>query len=261
MSAPAEGPLEHAPASAPRSAGPRLDREHRAVVCPFLRSRDGAWSSAYASRDLRCWAVEPPAQLAAQKQRALCLAAAHTTCATFATADASDRRLGRTEADDAALWPAVSSVPVALEAVRTRPGINVSSPRAGGQAVLVGLMVVAFLVLVIARTNPLGSAEASPSPASSASPDASALAVASSGASMPPVASAAESPSPAPPSPTVEPSATPSPTATQRTYKVRSGDTIASIAAKFHTTVKAIVKANSIVDPRTIHPGQVLVIP
>lgn len=42
---------------------------------------------------------------------------------------------------------------------------------------------------------------------------------------------------------------------------MRAGDTLAMIAGKYHTTVKALVTANNITDPRTIHPGQVLIIP
>jgi len=257
----AEEPPEPKPSVAPRPDRPLIDREHGLGVCPFLRSRDGSWSSAFASRDLRCWAVAPAAQPSVQKQRQLCLGATHATCAAFTAADSVDRRLGRADASDAALWPAASSVPIALESVHTRPGINVASPRAGGQALLVGLMVVALLVLVIARANPLAGAGASPSPDASLTADASAVAVASLPATASPVPSVADSASPAAPSPTVAPTPSPSPTATHRTYKVRSGDTIASIAAKFHTTVTAIVRANKIVDPRTIHPGQTLTIP
>jgi LysM repeat protein len=261
MSAIPEEPPEPKASAAPRPDTASIDRERGLVVCPFLRSRDGSWSSAFASRDLRCWAVDPTAQPSPQKQRQLCLVAAHASCATFGAADSVDRRLGRADADDAALWPAASSVPIALESIHTRPGVNVASPRAGGQALLVGLMVVAFLVLVIARTNPLAGRSASPSPDASVAANASAVVGIPTVATASPVPSVAVSASPAAPSPTIAPSPTPAPTATQRTYKVRSGDTIASIAAKFHTTVTAIVTANKIVDPRSIHPGQVLVIP
>jgi LysM repeat protein len=71
----------------------------------------------------------------------------------------------------------------------------------------------------------------------------------------------AATPSPVAASPSAVASATPGPSASPRTYKVRSGDSVASIALKFHTTVKAIVAANKIIDARTIHPGQVLIIP
>jgi LysM repeat protein len=261
MSAIAEDPVEPNASAVPRPGRRLIDRQHGLGVCPFLRSRDGSWSSAFVSRDLRCWAVQPTAQPSAQKQRQLCLAAAHATCSTFETADSVDPFLGRADAGDAALWPAAASIPIALESVHTRPDVNVASPRAGGQALLVGLMVVAFLVLAIARTNQLAGVGASPSPDATATAAASAIVGVPASATASPVPSVADSASPAAPSATIAPSPTPAPTATQRSYKVRSGDTIASIAAKFHTTVTAIVGANKIVDPRTIHPGQILVIP
>ena len=121
-------------------------------------------------------------------------------------------------------------------------------------------MVVALVVLVIARANPLAGPATSPSPAATGDV-ASAVAGASAAASSTPAPTVAATPSPAAATPTPTPTRTTSPTASPRTYTVRSGDTIAGIAAKFHTTVKAIVAANNIVDPRTIHPGQVLVIP
>ena len=49
--------------------------------------------------------------------------------------------------------------------------------------------------------------------------------------------------------------------ATPRTYVVQQGDTLASIAQQFGTTVAAIRSANGIADPNEILIGQVLVIP
>jgi LysM repeat protein len=243
------------------------------LVCPFLRSRDGGWTSTVASRDLRCWAVHPAAQPAGQKQRQLCVVAAHDTCATFLAAT-FDAVAGEPEAAEELLWPAGSPVPVALESVHSRPGPTVGTPRTGGQVVLIGLMVVAFLALVIARANPLGggsgSAPPSPTAASSLVAEASATALPSQAASASPAppGSTAPSPSPSatasavPASPAPSPAASsPAPSASQRTYKVRAGDTLSAIAAKFSTTVTAITKANKIADPRNIHAGQVLVIP
>jgi LysM repeat protein len=42
---------------------------------------------------------------------------------------------------------------------------------------------------------------------------------------------------------------------------VKPGDTLTAIAAKFGTTVAAIVAANNITNPNLISVGQVLVIP
>lgn len=43
-----------------------------------------------------------------------------------------------------------------------------------------------------------------------------------------------------------------------KTYIVRSGDTLSSIAKKFHTTVETLVEVNAISNPNLIYPGQVL---
>jgi hypothetical protein len=260
MSATAEEPVAPTTAVSPGPAGQRLDLRDGLSVCPFLRSEDGAWSSGFASRELRCWAVRPPSQPAAHKQRELCVEAAHTSCQTYVAAMATDGIVDDDDATGASLWPSASPVPVALESVRSRGTIGGASPRTGGQALLVGLMVVALVVLVVARTTPLGGAAASAPPAGSPAPGASA---AVGGSALPPslMPTLPVTPSPAPPTASPTPTRTPKPTAAPRTYKVKAGDTIAGIAAKYHTTVKAIVIANNIVDPRTIHPGQVLIIP
>jgi LysM repeat protein len=255
-----EPTTEPAPARAGASSV-ALDLQGGLGVCPFLRSRDGGWSSVHPSRDLRCWAVDPAAQLAAQKQRQLCVTAGHTSCATYAAAVLVDGAADR-DADGAGLWPDASPVPVALESVHARAGGRLQTPRSGGQAALVGVMLVALVVLLIARANPL----AGPGPGLTASPPASAsvasaAAGASSAPSVLPSPTVAVTPLPATPAPTAAPTPTPVPSASPRTYKVRSGDTIAGIAAKLGSTVKAIVAANNIVDPRLIRPGQILIIP
>ena len=78
-----------------------------AGLCPFLRSRDGGWASNHASRELRCWAVRPPAQPAIPKQRGLCLLAAHAGCATFVAAMAADAVAPGSSGDGAAAKPLV----------------------------------------------------------------------------------------------------------------------------------------------------------
>lgn len=47
----------------------------------------------------------------------------------------------------------------------------------------------------------------------------------------------------------------------QRTYRVRSGDTLSAIAERFDTTVRALVRANDIENPNEIRAGEELVIP
>lgn len=55
--------------------------------------------------------------------------------------------------------------------------------------------------------------------------------------------------------------APPPPAAGGGTYTVRSGDTLSGIAAKFGTSVAALVALNAISNPNLIHPGQTLRLP
>jgi len=262
MSDPAdELPATPGAVMSPRSkASRRRDAGAVTDVCPLLMSGDAAWRSAYASRDHRCWAVRPPAPLVLAKQRELCLTAAHTTCTTF---QATRHMSGA--ADDSLLWPPVRSTPLVLELSRGGAGeLPVGTGRAGGQALLVGLMALAFLVLVIARTtvpSQVPPASSGPSIVISASPttrsSASPSPVATSSPSLVPGGSPAPSgtagPTPGTP-------ASPSPSAA-RSYTVQSGDTLSGIAVRFGTTVEAITRANGITNPRLIRVGQVLIIP
>lgn len=239
-------------------------------VCPYLVDESGTWRSAYAAREHRCHAVRPPAQLAITKQRQLCLLPGHSGCATFVAA----REVAAASAPDspgdegAALWPATAATPVVLEPARRMSALPGATAKSGGQALLVGLMVLAFIVLVIARTQspPTTSGAPTTSPAA-----ASATTAAGPSPTTVPTPSPAASddptpdPTPAPTeAPTVKPTAKPTPrptTASSRTYKVKAGDTLSGIAARFGTTVKVLAELNKIADPRIIRTGQVLVIP
>jgi LysM repeat protein len=267
-----DSPLPPAADPAPRSS---RHREASAVheLCPYLASEDGSWRSAYAARDHVCHAVEPAAPLALAKQRQLCLVAAHTGCATFTAAEALKSAAAPVAPGDdgAALWPASTSTPLVLEPARRMVALPVASARTGGQAVLIGLMALAFLVLVIARTQSPGAADGSASPASASgiaagtSPSIAASVSPSSTPSPTPEPSPSASASPSPSaSPTPRPTPSPTPTATvaaNRTYKVKSGDTLSGIAARNGTTVAVLVKLNNITDPRLIKVGQVLRLP
>ncbi|HVU15258.1 MAG TPA: LysM peptidoglycan-binding domain-containing protein [Phototrophicaceae bacterium] len=55
------------------------------------------------------------------------------------------------------------------------------------------------------------------------------------------------------------PTATPVPDTSS--YQVRSGDTLGSIAAHFHTTIGAIMRLNKLADPQLVVLGQTLLIP
>jgi LysM repeat protein len=274
--------------AAPGRSGRRKDARAVPDVCPLLQSSDGGWRSAYASRDHRCWAITPPAQLALAKQRQLCLTAGHAGCATYSAAAGAWSSPGSGSSprvlEASLLWPAVRATPLALEPSRGRTGSRPVSPgRAGGQTLLVALMVLAFLVLVIARTatpSAQGPSSSAQGPSSSTGVPGGVVASASpreatgspgpatsaSASAVPPTPSAdpepTSSPSPAstPAPPKVTPAPTKAPTGTRR-YTVQTGDTLSGIAAKFGTTVAAIRAANGIKDPRLIRVGQVLVIP
>jgi LysM repeat protein len=57
------------------------------------------------------------------------------------------------------------------------------------------------------------------------------------------------------------PDATPEATAAGATYKVKSGDTLSSIAADHGTTWQVIAQLNKITDPSKLRVGQVLQLP
>ena len=150
---------------------------------------------------------------------------------------ASGRRRGRS------CWPS-------SRATDDPPSFRGSSRKGGGQALLVGLMVLAFLVLVIARTAPQSGAGA-PQPGAGASPSGPAGGVALDRRRPPAAPSIAASgrperdrrcltvaiggpgrvavtrhdSRPRPPRRSTAPSATP---AAATTYKVRSGDTLSA---------------------------------
>jgi LysM repeat protein len=276
--------------SPPRAAAEaQPDVVHRA--CPYLISAAGTWRGSQPTRDHRCSATQPQAAPSPAKQRGLCLAPTYGTCATYVAAQELEAgRAVATPQSASGFWPETRSTLLALEPGHGRSASFLGSSRkGGGQALLVGLMVLAFLVLVIARTAPQSGQGASSSatgggPAATMSPT-DARPTDSAAAPGSPSASGATSPatSAAPPSlppserPTGSPAAserptqTPTPGATPRasagpsvtaatSYKVRSGDTLSGIAARFGTTVKKIKVANGLTS-NLIRTGQVLIIP
>jgi LysM repeat protein len=260
--------------SAPRPATlPLSPATATAVVCPFLLSADGAWRASTPSRDHRCTAVEPPAALASDKQRRLCLAAAHTDCVTYQAAVAS----GAASPAGEVRRTMPGERPSARTIVRTAPlvldhgrrvmptGLLRGGDRSVGQGALVLLMVVAFAAIIVARlsagdsTPPggqVGGITGTPRPSATASPTAkpSARPTATPAPTAKPTGTPTAKPSA---KPTSTPGATKSP-AIPATYKVRRGDTLSGIATTYRTTVAALVKLNGIKDPTALRVGQVL---
>ena len=140
------------------------------------------------------------------------------------------------------------------------------SERSSGQAVLIVLMALAFAAIVLAKVTG-GGAPAAAGDGPSAPGVVGPSIVASPGASVEPTATTPTDPgASAPASSGTDPSAGPGATdptsaPATRSYKVKAGDTLIGIAAKFGTTPKAITKLNGISDPSSLKVGQVLKIP
>jgi LysM repeat protein len=238
-------------------------------LCPYLATPDGSWRSASANREHRCTAVNPPVPLTLEKQRRLCLVDAHVGCATYGAAIAS-----RDSSHPPALQnrPVARMTPIILDHGRfdlRMPAIH--ADRASGQAVLVGVLGVALVAILVARpSGEAGGVTASPSTSAAAPTDAAAVPTVRASAQptdTPPPTEPPATPSPEP-SATPRPSATPSPpppsaepVTSGATYKVRSGDTLSAIAARFDTTVRVLVDLNGITDPSRLKVGQVLKLP
>ena len=246
-------------------------------VCPYLVAADGGWRSVQPTRDHRCTATSPVSPLSLSKQRELCLLPAHFGCATYQAA----REIAAEAASpvEGGLWPETRSAVLSLEpASRGRAPMAGLTGRGTGQALLIGLRVVAFIVLIVARVTPPISGEP---PASfdagalgSADPGASAASAApATTAPTPtpvatPVAPASGAPVSAPPStipasdpPSANPSELPSSSPAGTSYHVRPGDTLSGIAARYGLSVRALRQANGIAPGGIIRPGQVLLIP
>jgi LysM repeat protein len=225
-------------------------------MCPYLAAVDGAWRSSTVAREHRCGAVTPPAQLAAEKQRRLCLTADHRSCATYEAARAA-RPLAQGPATTLPR-PLARTTPLILDHGRIAVAMPaLRSDRPNSQAILIALLAIAFVAILFARlTGGSGLAVAtlgSPTPrATTVTGTAGPTAASTVEPSAAPAASAAPSGAPATPRPSPS---------SGRTYKVKSGDTLIGIAAKYGTTPKAIAKLNGIPVSANLHIGQILKIP
>jgi LysM repeat protein len=135
-----------------------------------------------------------------------------------------------------------------------------------GQGVLVGLLALAFAAILVARPTGDGGAangDTGATPRATTAAVASATPRPSTKATSVPVVTARPVGSQPPVSSTQPstPPATTQPTTSGATYKVKRGDTLSAIAARFGTTVKVLVSLNHISDPSRIHAGQVLKLP
>jgi LysM repeat protein len=267
-----EPPLAPDPPSDPTTPPEPVPSLSIADICPYLVASHGGWRSATPNRDHRCTAVDPPAPLPNDKQRSLCLTAAHVGCPAFRAARAARASMLAPGVDpaivasaDASRRPIARATPVVLEPARLSIGGGVGTDnRTLYQAGLVGLMVLAFVVVLVARLSTSDSAGASPSAVPSVVPSPS------------PTATPRPTPTPTPvpsgsgvtPSGSggVPQSAAPSQATTSQepafrtTYSVKSGDTLVGIASTFGTTVAELQRLNNLSDA-DLKIGQLLKIP
>jgi LysM repeat protein len=235
--------------------------------CPFLVAEAGGWRLDVPSRSHRCGAVSPPAPLSPEKQARLCLTAAHATCATLqASLAARGARLGpiAVDRDRTTRWGLARTTTVIEEAggVRARV-IGFLLDRGRWPAIPAVILVVTLLVLAASGLRPTSpaavEATATPAPAlASHAPVSTPAPTIPATESAPPEVTASPNPTARP---TPRPTGTPKPSVSYTTYKVRSGDTLSAIAAKFGTTSRAIADLNRITVNTTLHIGEVLKIP
>jgi LysM repeat protein len=249
------------------------NRPVTSAICPYLLAEDGSWRASTPARDHRCTAVTPAAPLTAEKQRRLCLTADHRACATFQAAS-GDGELGSIaavpliRATTRSTRAMARTTPVVLDHGRFVVAVpTLGGRRAGvGQTTVIALMALAFAVLVVARLSSAdGRGSGNGGLAGAGVPSASPTASTTRRPSFSPVAATASpkgTPAPTParqsPVPSATPKATASPIVIPATYRVRSGDTLSGIAARYGTTSQALAKLNGIKDPRNLKVGQVL---
>ncbi len=148
------------------------------------------------------------------------------------------------------------TTPVVVDRGRASFGLpSFGDRRQLGQIGLVVLMVAALGAILLARLGQPGT----PGLAAGGSPSPNGSLAASPQPTPSPTPPPSTSPGPSASSPAKSPAA--SPTSKPQTYKVKSGDTLSSIAARFHTTAKIIEQLNDIKSPFVIHPGEVLKLP
>jgi len=232
-------PVLDAP-GAPEAAPPGI------VVCPFLVSAAGPWRSAEPARDHRCSRVAHHARLDLDRQRRYCVGSGGPGCPRYVTPRAPGRL--------ASMLPVVMDrgpLGATLEQERLR---RLAAP---ASVVIVGAALGAFL---------LARGPGAPGPASDNGAAGSTVGPSTRPASTPsgpPVTAApsdASAPTPPPSPSTPRASASPVPVG-GRTYTVRPGDNLSSIAARFGTTTRALVQLNGIANPSLIRVGQVLKVP
>ena len=227
-------------------------------ICPYLALVDDGRTVADGyDPEHRCHALAPPGALERSRQVQLCLTEAHARCERFLAARtaslaassglpgvAPDVDFGRTRLilEPEPAWRKVAAAPTLRPSRRT---ILI----AGVAAAAVALVVLGNLLGIVGGGLP---------PTASPTPSASAFATASSVPTPGPSSAQPSASAPTSLAPATAPTLTPAPS--QRTYIVKSGDTLLLIAQTVGTTVQAIQAANGLTGD-IINVGQVLIIP
>jgi LysM repeat protein len=231
-------------------------------ICPFLALGDDHRSAVDGfDPDHQCRAVSPSIPVDRATQGGLCLHEGHAECARFKAAAAlrGARRASPRPAPDATF--ASTRLILDVEPAWRGVGLTSGSLQRPGRVALTGASVLVLLgtAAAAASTNGFGLLPVASLPTQQPTPSHVAT----------PTATIAPTPTPIPtPSPSVAASATPrpatpAPTAnpTPRTYVVRPGDSLSSIAAAFGVSVQQLTAANQLTNPNQLSIGQVLIIP
>ena len=258
---PRADPPHQDPALRPSAPAAEAVAEHATPRgCPFLLAESGGWRLDLPSRDHRCAAFVPPAPLSPEKQTRLCLTAEHTACPTYlASLAARTARTGSTPGDRATRWGLARTTTVIEDPGGVRALLlGAALDRRRWPAIPAVLLVTALFTLAVSGfgADPSASVATATPGAPTMPPPTRAPATAA-----PPTAAATSAPASAT-APTAAP--TPVPTSarpTFRIYRVRSGDTLSAIAARFDTTVAAIVNLNDLNSANNLRVGQELLIP
>lgn len=222
-------------------------------MCPYLRMADGSHRALGASRDHRCWAVEPPGAIPSAMQTDLCLVPTFGRCERYVAAQ--DRRAAGLATDhiptrlvtSPRFAIPVDPVPVVVDVrtvTRDQGGTTVMADGAMRRrlpliAAAVGILVVGIVGLAAV----LGGMGGRPAPTAPVA----AIAGTTSPNSPPttvPVATPRPTVAPTPGGtapaasdaavvPQDEPTATPYPVPIARTYLVKEGDTYRKLAKRF----------------------------
>lgn len=235
--------------------------------CPFLRSADLAWRASTATRDHRCSAVAPPAMLASDKQRRLCLVAEHHMCSTYlAATQSAGEGVPLVPVSRITTRPLTRTTPLVLDQGRIAFSLPAIPTRGAAQGGLVALMAVAFGALVVSRPPAGPGLQPTVTDGRSASPAAAGSAAPTTAGTLEPVTSPAATPArtlvPSEVQPSPAPGASADPTDVPATsYTIKRGDTLSGVAGQFGTTWQVLAEINGITDPGRLRVGQVIQLP